>query len=452
MRWSARWSNPWTCPPDSLVNFARLNHILIPARHEDRERLRGSRLGKLIRPVGKVYEALSVEGRALVLLTLFIGVASVEVGTTRIYVLWSVLVGLVLASLAMRLAFRSDGLTLEVRAPSRVAAGESVRFELLLHNAGERPLHTLRIHGPFLPWDGAWESSMPARGLLEPDRTVRLSARARFVHRGSHHIEPFRVGALVPFGLALGPSVWSTGTKFLVIPRIANVTRLELPRGQRFQPGGVAQASRLGEALEIVGVRPYRPGDSVRDLHAKTWARTGQPHVREYNQEYFTRIGVVLDNDRTAASEEALEAAVSLAAGVVSRLSRGEVLVDLLVVGDELHQLTLGRSLGTLDQALDLLANTEPGAKLEPEQLLARLEPHAGRLSAVVLVALAGDAPRAQLIAGIERLGVACVPLRIDDDSPRLPFTKRHEQEQLPLPGEQLVRVSDVDSGRELML
>ena len=80
--------------------------------------------------------------------------------------------------------------------------------------------------------------------------------------------------------------------------------------------------------MELIGVRPYRPGDAMRDLHAITWARTGEPSVREYQQEYFTRVGVVLDTDPAGASEERFEAGVSLVAGIVAQLCSGEELID----------------------------------------------------------------------------------------------------------------------------
>ncbi len=72
--------------------------------------------------------------------------------------------------------------------------------------------------------------------------------------------------------------------------------------------------------MELIGVRPYRMGDTVRDLHAKSSARLGVPVVREYVQEYFTRIGVVLDIDRNVSSPPRFEAAISLDLGELDGL------------------------------------------------------------------------------------------------------------------------------------
>jgi hypothetical protein len=90
--------------------------------------------------------------------------------------------------------------------------------------------------------------------------------------------------------------------------------------------------------------------------------------------------------DTGIADSGRLEAAIELAAGVVARLSRGEALIDVLVVGDTIHQLTLGRSLGWLDQALELLAEVQRGPGLDAERLVERLKPHFGRLSAVLAI------------------------------------------------------------------
>ncbi|MEE9255079.1 MAG: DUF58 domain-containing protein, partial [Pseudomonadales bacterium] len=177
---------------------------------------------------------------------------------------------------------------------------------------------------------------------------------------------------------------------------------------QRYQPGGVALASKTGESMELMSVRPYRAGDPLRDLHAKTWARTGRPHVREYQQEYFSRVGVVLDTESNIVNEDAQEAAISLAAGVLAHFTRGEALIDLLVVGDEIHPLTIGRSLGSLAQALDLLAVVEPGTPLNDDRLFSRLGPYLGRLSTLVLILLRWDPRRQRLLQRIRDHRVGC--------------------------------------------
>jgi uncharacterized protein (DUF58 family) len=398
------------------LNLARLNHILIaPTKHE-RDRFRLTLHGRLFAALWRAWQSFSTEGQFLVVFWLLGGLVSINT-VTRGYQLWSVVTGLLVASVVMRRFFRLRGTSVQVVAPRRATVGDEVSLQVRLHNAGDDHQRCIRIQRPFLPWDGKYVERAPSIAALRPGDRAECSVRACFTARGEHHLDGFAARALVPFGLTLGSPIHSEGTRLLVVPRVARVASLRLPEAARYQPGGIALASRIGESRELVGVRPYRAGDSVRDLHARSWARTGIPVVREYDQEYFTRIGVVVDTERNLVGETGFEAALSLAAGLVARLTRGEALIDLLVAGEHTLSVTLGRSLGFLEQALDLLACVQPGGGEATTAMQARLRPHLSRLSCVVLVALSWDDKRAALRDWVLAQGVGCRALVVDDGS-----------------------------------
>lgn len=377
------------------VNLARLNHIFIPATKEGRDRVRQRLVVRSVRPLIWLYFALSEEGRFLAITSVLVGMTGVEIQSTSIYLFWCVMTAPLLVSLLLRGPFSLAGQArLEVRAPRRVAVGEELRLTLVLTSEGPRAFDSIRIRGPMLPWDGRFTGPPPLDVPLDRGASAQVTLGVRFLERGEHHLDPFTACALVPPGLALGRGVDSPSCRVTVVPRIADIRRLPTPRAERHQPGGVALASKTGESMDLLGVRPYRPGDPVRDLHARTSARRGVPHVREYQQEYFSRFGVIVDTDSKDTPPEVFEAAISLAAGIVARLSRGEGLIDLLVCGGQLHPLTVGRSLGQLEQALDLLAGVKPGEPLDPAGLLRGLGPFLERLSCVFVVWLAQDEPR----------------------------------------------------------
>jgi uncharacterized protein (DUF58 family) len=397
------------------INFAKLNHVLIPSTKPARDRLRKGLLGPLIRPFGALYDGLTDEGRAVFLLSFIVGGFGIDVHGSEVHVLWAALAALLAGTL---LATRFHELTpfrVEVSAPRRVTLGDTITFSVALHNDSAEDRYAVRVRGPFLPWDGRWTVPTPRVQSLAAGAQIHIEARARFLERGEHHLDPFQAAALVPLGLTLGPSVSSAGVRFLVVPKIANVLRLATPSGRRHQPGGVALASKTGESMDLLGVRPYRAGDPVRHLHARSWARTGAPMVREYQEEYFSRIGVLVET--ADPSGDRFEAMLSLAAGVVAHLSRGEALIDLLVTGDRVHDLTLGRHLGFLEQALDLLACAEARARpLALDAVLGLLSPHLPRLSCVIVVTAAWDG--GALAERIRGFGVGCTTLVVAGDEP----------------------------------
>jgi uncharacterized protein (DUF58 family) len=172
-----------------------------------------------------------------------------------------------------------------------------------------------------------------------------------------------------------------------------------------------------------MGIRPYRPGDRLRDLHARSWARHGEPVVRQWQEEYFARSAVLLDIDETIAHPRQLEAAISLAAGIVARLGKGEGLVDLLIVGDSIHKLTIGRHVAFEDRALDLLACVKSGPALRADQISARLSPHLNAVSTVIAVLLAWDDERARVLSQIRAVGIDCRAFLVTPPKARSEFT-----------------------------
>jgi len=395
------------------VNWQRLNYVLIPAARSRRPIAEpfGEPSSRGARWLLRLYRAFTREGRWLFVIGLVTGAFAVDVMHTQVYLLFSLLVSVILASLLVSPSLRLPELSLRVHAPSRVFVGAEVSFVVECARTVPGPSTPwLRVEGPFLPYFGRWLSHPAAMADVRFGASSSTTVKARFSERGDLTLGRFRVSALVPLGLASGPPRQSSPVRLRVVPRPANVLRLGIELATRHQPGGVALASKTGESMDLRGVRPYRKGDRIRDLSARTWARTGKPAVREYQEEYFTRVGVVLDcvapGKRSARSEEAFEAAVSLTAGVVAHLARGDALVDLLVTGGEIHALTLGRSLGFLEQALDHLAVADLEANVDRSRLLERLAPYLARLSAVVMVIDGWDEAREAFVRGVEKSGV----------------------------------------------
>lgn len=386
--------------------LARLNHIFIPAKKADRDRFRNGRFAKLLRPVFSLYFALSQEGRALFVMTILVGLASLDIHESQVYLLFAMLVGLVTASVASRLFFRAHGLSLRVEGPARVAVGETQRFVVTLENRGNEPLASLRLVAPFLPWDGKWLRSPDPVAAIRPQGRASVLADATFMARGEHHLDAFEAALLVPMGLALGPRRQSNDTRFLVVPRVPSVGPIRVTH-RRAQHRDARVTSRAVGDDEFAGVRPYRAGDSLKHLHARTWARTGVPHVRTYVAERSDRVGIVVWVDGDDAKESTKEAALTLAAGVAARLlAQGEG-VDRLVIDSEVFVVAPRSGRAALDAVLDRLAvfaTTTNEVDIEPT-----LSEAASSLSSLVLIA-ADDSPRRRrLLAELERVGI---PLR----------------------------------------
>jgi uncharacterized protein (DUF58 family) len=261
--------------------------------------------------------------------------------------------------------------------------------------------------------------AVPEDGVLLPDlkkgehASVRIelkcTARGEFVLRG------FRVETGFPFGILRTWRTFAQDRKLLVYPKFHPLGRLTLPGIRRYQPGGVAMVSQLGESFEYLGNREYREGDNVRDIDWRATARSQKPIVREWVEEYMLRAAVILDTHvpkklkvkDTQQRREEFERAVSMSAAVSDFMARKDYLVDLFAAGPNLYHLTAGRSLAYLDQILDILACVnenpdEPFDVIEPQiaELLARL-------STVVCVYLDWNTSRRDFAIRLHNHGLA---------------------------------------------
>ncbi|MEX2354142.1 MAG: DUF58 domain-containing protein, partial [Gammaproteobacteria bacterium] len=102
--------------------------------------------------------------------------------------------------------------------------------------------------------------------------------------------------------------------KLLILPKTYRVPRLNLAGQRKYHPGGVNQASAIGDSQEFLSLRDYQPGDPMRSVHWRSYAKRGEPVVKEFRDEYFVRHGLILDTFIEENSMVKFETAVSMAA------------------------------------------------------------------------------------------------------------------------------------------
>jgi uncharacterized protein (DUF58 family) len=192
----------------------------------------------------------------------------------------------------------------------------------------------------------------------------------------------------------------------LILPRRYRLPPVDLPGRRRHQPGGVSLASSVGDAEEFVSLRDYRPGDPLRLIHWRSWAKAGKPIVKEYQEEYFVRHALILDTFWPVAGEDRFEEAVSLAASFVSTVDTRESLLDLLFVGTDAYCLTGGRGLVHTDRMLEILAAAQVCTERPFSTLTAMARQRAGILSGCILVLLAWDEQRRALVEMLQGLSL----------------------------------------------
>jgi uncharacterized protein (DUF58 family) len=368
---------------------------------------------RFLRAAWRSYTNLVTQaGRWFVALTLILAFyGGVTWPDLQAFVPFTYAAGVWVVAVAAALAFRPR-VSLHVRHAERVVAGTTLPVAVAVTQCGRLPGADLFVVPRRLP---PQIRTVPDEGASVPLVARGETARARLelacARRGVYRVGGWRVRTDFPFGLLWATRTFASPTTLLVAPGFTPLLALHIESGRRYHPGGVALASNLGESFEYVGNREFRDGDSVRDIDWRATARLSQPILREYREEYFHRVAVVLDTFAPdAPARDDFERAVSVCAAVSDYMARQEYLVDLFAAGPELYHLTAGRSLAFVEQILDILACVEAGAREPLETLEPEIAEHLARITTVVCVFLDWDENRR---AFVRRLGVEGAALKV---------------------------------------
>ncbi len=249
-------------------------------------------------------------------------------------------------------------------------------------------------------------------------QTVEMSLTP--LRRGTLEFSRIVAGQPDPLGLILGLRHLECPDRLLVLPRRYPVPPLAFRAGRRFQPGGVGLALAVGNQDEFIGLREYRPGDPLKRIDWKGLARLGRPVVKEYQDEYFVRYGLILDTFGAISGDPAFETAVSVAASLAAAEWGQEALLDLLLVGPRIHHVTAGRGLGQTEQLLAVLASATPHPDSRDFAGLDALlqKNQAGALCACVCVLLTWDISRQALVQSLRVRGVQVLALVVAESVP----------------------------------
>jgi uncharacterized repeat protein (TIGR01451 family) len=329
---------------------------------------------------------------------------------------FSFCVGGILGAISAGLPFRPR-LTLSRRLPPPVSAGDTLSYRVLVENRGKRAARKVVVEERNLPPELKPVGEPPMLEALGPGERAEVSLALSCSTRGAYELPWLQASSFFPSALVKWPRRSPGKERLLVYPRFTPLARFEVPHGRNYQPGGIPIASSVGESTELAGTREWHEGDRTRDIHWPSLARTGRLVVREYQEEYFVRLAMVLDVETRSLKDDVLfERSLSLAAGIADVLARQEYIIDIFAAGSQVFHFQAGRALAHFEHILEILACLEAEDRLDIHALEAALLPEARKLSAVVLVMMDWDTARAELIRKLKAHGVAVRVLSVRPD------------------------------------
>lgn len=282
----------------------------------------------------------------------------------------------------------------------QLAEGRRIRPFRVAQNRRRNPFRLATLKEAEIP-------PLPAKGEAE----VRVEILP--LRRGILRFTGVTIARSDPLGLFRSFSKVVAPQNVLILPKRYPLPPIALPGSVRFQEGGVALAANVGSSEEFVALRDYRAGDPLRHIHWRSWAKTGKPIVKEYEDEFFVRHALVLDTFDEEPNSAVLEEAVSVAASFACTIVTQESLLDLLFVGNQSYCFTAGRGLAQPDQMLEILASVKNCADQKFEVLEHLVLNHVSVVSGCICVLQRWDDARRRFIEKLKALGVPLLVLII---------------------------------------
>jgi uncharacterized protein (DUF58 family) len=328
---------------------------------------------------------------------------------------FSLFAAMILLSLATSV-MRVPRVQLQRVMPERCIAGAVVPLKIIATSTSKEDISDI----------GAYEFRLPAglslidppryAAVLSPGKPETFTYQLATTKRGAFHLQGPTAISPFPYGLTQSTRFQPQPQRLIVYPVFHPLVTLNVPVGARHQPGGIAMLSQVGESMEFMGTREYRAGDRIRDIHQRTWARVGFPVVKQFQEEMLTRVAIILDTFIPPdGSPRALEAALSMTAAVADHLAAQDYVVDFFAAGPELFNLQTGRSLGYLDNILDILACIEPSTEDPLSVIAPKFAEQIAQTSTVIAVLLSWDAQRQRMVSALESQGMRVKPIIVSD-------------------------------------
>ena len=250
-------------------------------------------------------------------------------------------------------------------------------------------------------------------------------ARAQFTvvpqNRGLFHFAELRVLLPDPFGLFQRClPVRAQKDQIIILPKRYALGNFSLPGKAQLHLGGETASNSIGQTGDFLHLRDYQAGDPMRSVDWKSWARTGLPVVREYEDNFFPHYGVVLDTSGSPGLR--FEEAVSVASSFVASMDTRECLLDLLFIGEKSYRITAGQGVAKQSKLLEVLATVQTRGNTDFDKLEALISRQIKHLTSLIIICPDWSLERRHFISSLQTNGINTTTFVIADDQTKEAF------------------------------
>jgi len=289
---------------------------------------------------------------------------------------------------------------------------ETLNITLSIHNPRRSNSAFVMLHEscPLVP-PQASEHNLRLLFASVPPGQTSYTYTITLYRRGIHSFPALQLSCRAPFGLFNRKAIYAIEMGLLVYPLVRPMARYSLLDRQL---ASAWTSARVGLGTEVMGVRDYRPGDSLRHLHWRSIARRGQLISKEFADDSQPGLTLVLDSfcpqPLADPKHNPFEWQIKACASIADYALRKRWPVSLLLPGSNFRP---PHGPITEDSLLQVLARVQPSASDSLGDVLA----HQALSGAVAAVCAWLTPASVDSLLGLNRRGVRLQVVWVDPSS-----------------------------------
>ncbi|WP_413171998.1 DUF58 domain-containing protein [Anabaena azotica] len=412
----------------------------------------------------RLTKRITISGFAVILCLIFAAALGLDTTQNLTYQIFTFLLSILIIATVCSLLFRFRFSAIRTL-PRFATVGVKLKYRIIIHNKTNQKQTNLKLFENFADPRPTWKEFLETPEPEEHKRTpldiklgsyrwlwlvsrkqcgtaktielppLQSNSKTEIIgeitptHRGVMRLVSMTIARPDPFGLFNACHTILLPQSLLILPKLYKLPPIQLPGLKKYQSGGISLASSVGDAEEFRSLREYRPGDSIRKIHWKSWAKVGKPIVKEEQDEFFVRHALILDTFQTEKYSPILEEAISIAASLASEVQTQESLLDLMFVGNEAYCFTFGRGISHTEKMLEILASVGSCRDKYFDSIIPVVLEKISMLSGCICIFISWDEERKKLIQYLNNMDVHTLVLILTNDHDNLNKTELMQYE-----------------------
>jgi len=286
----------------------------------------------------------------------------------------------------------------------KVVEGSELHYRIEVENTGGRTLRFIIVEERGLVPELRPVGPSAVISELVPGQSCSVILKLRGARRGVYLLTHLQVSTALPTGLIKRGRRMHVQSEVVVEP---------LPPESHLPPFPIDRqdqsVSHAGTSTELIGLRDWRSGDQLRDVHWRATARRGELIAKEYADSNSTKRLVWLDVEANSASEEkTMDEMIAVAIQLAKESSRADV--DLMLFHGRQKRIVCShvKNQRQYEKLIESLVGVESIKKTNFQELTSQL---VGQQNAkhLVLMFLQLDSRRRALVSSLRSEGYVLI-------------------------------------------